>query len=94
MNASVDQYVRSATYVDAFSCRLHPGWLRHHCEAVRSLWGDSGQHTGWWHDHNGAGDYLDFIGGGQANDDKEFKDSGDNIRYFTRDGKKNVTAAV
>jgi len=42
--------------------------------------------VGRWHDHNGDGDYLDYTDDGQANDDW--------VRYFTRDGNQNVTAAV
>jgi len=42
--------------------------------------------VGRWHDDNGDGDYLDYTDDGQANDDW--------VRYFTRDGNQNVTAAV
>jgi len=42
--------------------------------------------VGRWHDDNGDGDFLDYTDDGQANDDW--------VRYFTRDGNQNVTAAV
>jgi len=35
--------------------------------------------VGWWHDADGNGHY---------------EDEGDNIRYFTRDGNQNVSAAI